>query len=143
MGGCSEFRGNGIVVRRDLLIRAGGWRAEALAEDLDLSSRVAIVAGERVAWAIDAEVWEEPVETWESLWKQRPVGRGALRRPRARSRRAADRRLPLAARLDFAAYAGPRGAATHPRCADRCRWPGPGLAAALIAARGRGRRAGL
>src|SRR5205814_10436749 len=38
LGGCSEFRGNGIVIRRDLLAEVGGWRAEALTEDLDLRS---------------------------------------------------------------------------------------------------------
>jgi 1,2-diacylglycerol 3-beta-glucosyltransferase len=107
-GGCSEFRGNGIVVRRDLLERAGGWRAEALAEDLDLSSRVAMVDGTRVAWAIDAEVWEEPVTTWDALWKQRVRwAEGALRRALEHGPGMLQtERLPLAARLDFAAYAG-------------------------------------
>ena len=128
LGGCSEFRGNGIVVQRELLIRAGGWRAEALAEDLDLSSRVAIVAGERVAWAIDAEVWEEPVESWDSLWKQRVRwAEGALRRVlehgpgvlRSNS-------LPVGARLDFAAYAGQLAAP-------------PLIVGALLGAVGRGR----
>jgi 1,2-diacylglycerol 3-beta-glucosyltransferase len=107
-GGCSEFRGNGIVIRRDLLLRAGGWRAEALAEDLDLSSRVALVDGTRVAWALDAEVWEEPVTTWDALWKQRVRwAEGALRRAFEHGRAMlTSRRLPLAARLDFAAYVG-------------------------------------
>jgi 1,2-diacylglycerol 3-beta-glucosyltransferase len=108
MGGCSEFRGNGIVVRRDLLIEAGGWRAEALAEDLDLSSRVAILAGERVAWALDAEVWEEPVDTWAALWKQRVRwAEGALRRALEHGPAVLrSERLPLGARLDFATYVG-------------------------------------
>lgn len=108
LGGCSEFRGNGIIVRRELLAAVGGWRAEALTEDLDLSSRIAIARGIRVAWAIDAEVWEEPVRTWRGLWRQRVRwSEGALRRlfeygpsiVRASS-------LPVAARLEFAAYAG-------------------------------------
>ena len=51
LGGCSEFRGNGIMIRRDLLAAVGGWRAAALTEDIDLSSRIAARAGERVAWA--------------------------------------------------------------------------------------------
>lgn len=81
LGGCSEFRGNGIVIRRDLLRSVGGWRAEALTEDLDLSSRVAAGRGIRVAWAIDAEVWEEPVLTVRGLVRQRERwAEGALRR---------------------------------------------------------------
>ncbi len=71
LGGCSEFRGNGIVVRRDLLASVGGWRAAALTEDLDLSSRLAAARGVTVAWAVDAVVWEEPVRSVDGLWRQR------------------------------------------------------------------------
>jgi cellulose synthase/poly-beta-1,6-N-acetylglucosamine synthase-like glycosyltransferase len=108
MGGCSEFRGNGIMIRRDLLALAGGWRAAALTEDIDLSSRVAAITGERVAWAIDAEVWEEPVRDFAGLWRQR------LRWAEGSFRRAFEHgpavvssaRLPLASRLDFLTYVG-------------------------------------
>jgi hypothetical protein len=108
LGGCSEFRGNGIVVRRDLLAEVGGWRAEALTEDLDLSSRIAAARGIRVAWAIDAEVWEEPVTNWGPLWRQRlRWAEGAIRRAFEHGPLVlASSRLPLSARLDFAAYAG-------------------------------------
>jgi len=108
LGGCSEFRGNGIVIRRDLLAAVGGWRAEALTEDLDLSSRVAAERGATVGWALDAEVWEEPVRTFRGLLHQRDRwAEGALRRafehgPRVIRSRALSRR----ARVDFAAYAG-------------------------------------
>lgn len=71
MGGLSEFRGNGISVRRDRLAAVGGWRAVALTEDLDLSSRLAARFGISVAWAIDAIVWEEPVTEPGPLWRQR------------------------------------------------------------------------
>jgi glycosyltransferase involved in cell wall biosynthesis len=106
MGGCSEFRGNGIMVRRDLLALAGGWRAEALTEDIDLSSRIAAIAGERVAWALDAEVWEEPVTTPDRLWSQRlRWAEGAFRRAFEHGPSVmTSSRLSLAARLDFAAY---------------------------------------
>jgi 1,2-diacylglycerol 3-beta-glucosyltransferase len=108
MGGCSEFRGNGIVVRRDLLAAVGGWRAEALTEDLDLSSRVAARTGVRVAWALDAEVWEEPVTTWPALWRQRMRwAEGGLRRVLEHGPAVVrSTSLPIASRLDFAAYAG-------------------------------------
>jgi hypothetical protein len=107
LGGCSEFRGNGIAVRRALLADVGGWRAEALTEDLDLSSRIAARHGTTVAWAIEAEVWEEPVRRWDALWRQRVRwAEGGVRRllehgPDVfQSGRLSDR-----ARLDFAAYA--------------------------------------
>jgi 1,2-diacylglycerol 3-beta-glucosyltransferase len=108
LGGCSEFRGNGIVVRRDLLISVGGWRAEALTEDLDLSSRLAARAGVTVAWAVDAEVWEEPVRSVGALWRQRlRWAEGGLRRvleygPEVVRSPA----LGRYARLDFATYTG-------------------------------------
>jgi len=108
LGGCSEFRGNGIVVRRDLLAEIGGWRAEALTEDLDLSSRLAAARGLQVAWAVDAEVWEQPVETWSALWRQRVRwAEGAVRRTFEHGPAVLrSPRLTLRARLDFAAYAG-------------------------------------
>jgi 1,2-diacylglycerol 3-beta-glucosyltransferase len=106
LGGCSEFRGNGIMVRRDLLAEVGGWRASALTEDTDLSSRVAARTGSGVAWAIDAEVWEEPVVRPAALWSQRKRwAEGALRRflehgpALLRSPR-----VSPAAKLDFAVY---------------------------------------
>ena len=106
MGGCSEFRGNGIMVRRELLSRVGGWRAEALCEDIDLSSRIAAAAGERVAWALDAEVWEEPVRTVGNLWRQRlRWAEGAFRRAFEHGPAVmTSSELPIAARLDFATY---------------------------------------
>ncbi|MEA2536299.1 MAG: 1,2-diacylglycerol 3-beta-glucosyltransferase, partial [Chloroflexota bacterium] len=108
LGGCSEFRGNGIVVRRDLLAAVGGWRADALTEDLDLSSRLAARCGVTVAWALDAEVWEEPVHSLVGLWRQRlRWAEGGVRRvlehgPAVLTSPA----LEPSARLDFALYAG-------------------------------------
>ena len=108
MGGCSEFRGNGIMLRRELLAAVGGWHASALTEDIDLSSRIAAAAGERVAWALDVEVWEEPVATFGSLWRQRlRWAEGAFRRAFEHGPAVVTSpRLPLSARLDFVAYVG-------------------------------------
>jgi 1,2-diacylglycerol 3-beta-glucosyltransferase len=108
MGGCSEFRGNGIMIRRDLLAAVGGWRAAALTEDIDLSSRVAAIAGERVAWAIDVEVWEEPVKHLDDLWRQRlRWAEGAFRRVFDHSRpMVSSPHLGVGSRLDFVAYTG-------------------------------------
>jgi len=105
-GGCSEFRGNGFAIRRDLLAAVGGWRAAALTEDLDLSSRVAAASGTTVAWVLDLEVWEEPVHSWGALWRQRlRWSEGAVRRlfehgPSVMK----SSRLSVRARWDFAAY---------------------------------------
>src|SRR5205823_3764346 len=82
---------------------------EALTEDLDLSSRLAAATGIRVAWAIDAEVWEEPVDALAALWRQRVRwAEGAIRRVLEHG--PAVVRSPLlriAARADFVGYAGP------------------------------------
>src|SRR6266568_240130 len=64
--------------------------------------------GQSVAWAIDAEVWEEPVECLPDLWRQRlRWAEGAIRRalehgPAVVSSPA----LSLFARADFATYVG-------------------------------------
>ena len=105
-GGCSEFRGNGIAIRRSLLAEVGGWRASALTEDIDLSSRIAAAHGITVAWALDLEVWEEPVRTWSGLWRQRVRwSEGAIRRLFEHGPAVlASSHLSIRARLDFAAY---------------------------------------
>ena len=61
-----------------------------------------------MAWAIDAEVWEEPVTTWDSLWKQRVRwAEGALRRALEHGpAMVRSDRLAIGARLDFAGYVG-------------------------------------
>ena len=108
LGGCSEFRGNGIMVRCDLLAAAGGWRAAALTEDIDLSSRIAATSGDSVAWAIDAEVWEEPVRTLGGLWRQRlRWGEGAFRRAFEHGPSVVrSPHLSIGAKLDFVGYVG-------------------------------------
>jgi 1,2-diacylglycerol 3-beta-glucosyltransferase len=105
-GGCSELRGNGMTIRRNALAAVGGWRAEELTEDLDLSSRLAARLGVTVAWAIEAVVTEEPVHHWRALWRQR------LRWAEGGVRRAFEHGpevvrsplLPIRAKLDFATY---------------------------------------
>ena len=108
LGGCSEFRGNGIVVRRDLLASVGGWRAAALTEDLDLSSRLAAARGVTVAWALDAVVWEEPVRSVDGLWRQRVRwAEGGVRRVLEHGPAVVrSPNLDPRARFDFAVYVG-------------------------------------
>ena len=70
LGGCPEFRGNGMVVTTAHLRAIGGWRAGALTEDLDLSTRLAI-GGTRVVLAEDLEVWEAPTASLAAFTRQR------------------------------------------------------------------------
>jgi glycosyltransferase involved in cell wall biosynthesis len=108
LGGLSEFRGNGIAVRRNLLASVGGWRAEALTEDLDLSSRIAAETGMAVAHATDVEVWEEPVQSWDALWRQRVRwAEGAIVRALEHGPAVLrSSRVAPAAKADFAGYVG-------------------------------------
>ncbi len=105
-GGAGEFRGNGILVRTDLLARAGGWRAEALCEDLDLATRVGASSGVTVGWALDVVVREEPVVDLRALWRQRcRWAEGIVRRELDLTAvLLSSRRLSNRAKLDYLAY---------------------------------------
>jgi hypothetical protein len=109
LGGCSEFRGNGIVIRRETLVEAGGWH-DALTEDLDLSSRIAAL-GHRVGVARDAEIHAEAVTTWSALCTQRlRWAEGALRRAFEHGPAVlGSSHLSIRARADFGAYVAQLG----------------------------------
>ena len=78
--GTAELRGNGMFVRLAALDAVGGWNPGALTEDLELSTRL-VAAGERIALAPQAEVWEEAVVSLGALWRQRlRWAEGSLRR---------------------------------------------------------------
>ena len=70
LGGCPEFRGNGMVVTTAHLRAIGGWRAGTLTEDLDLSTRLA-VRGTHVVLADDLEVWEAATGSLPAFVRQR------------------------------------------------------------------------
>lgn len=107
LGGAGEFRGNGMAMTPESLRAAGGWAPGALTEDLELSTRLARL-GRPVAWAPEPVAWEAPTATFRALGRQRVRwAEGSLRRlfgllPAT----LASRHLPLAAKLDLAAYAG-------------------------------------
>ena len=71
LGGASELRGDGMVVRTDVLAAVGGWGREALCEDLELSTRLFAHDRHGVVWARDLVVWEEPVIGLRPLLRQR------------------------------------------------------------------------
>jgi cellulose synthase/poly-beta-1,6-N-acetylglucosamine synthase-like glycosyltransferase len=57
-------------VKKKLLEAIGGWDTNILAEDTDLTFQ-AYRAGFKTRYANDAECYEEAVEDWRSLWRQR------------------------------------------------------------------------
>ena len=68
--GAVDLRGNGLLVKRSVLLSVGGWNNETLTDDLDLATRLQ-VAGSRVVFAPEATVGEEGVRTWPALFHQR------------------------------------------------------------------------
>jgi hypothetical protein len=105
IGGCSEFRGDGIVLERRLLERAGGWAPDTLTEDLDLSSRLA-TAGIAVAVPRGLIVEETPVPDLRSFGVQRMRwAEGSIRRYLAHGPAVIrSRALSPGARLEFGLY---------------------------------------
>ena len=69
-GGVAELRGNGQLLRRDLLEACGGFNEETVTDDLDLSFRL-LLQEARIGILWDPPVLEEAVETLQALWKQR------------------------------------------------------------------------
>jgi Glycosyltransferase like family 2 len=107
LGGAPEFRGNGMILRTTALADAGGWRPDVLTEDLELSTRL-LLAGTRIAWAGDVEIWEDAAPDPRSFARQRlRWAEGSLRRLLEVDLAALARApVPGAARLDAFASAG-------------------------------------
>lgn len=70
LGLITQFGGTVGGFRRQILEELGGWDEQMLAEDTDLTFRV-YLAGYRVKYVLDAECYEEAVESWRAYWKQR------------------------------------------------------------------------
>ena len=105
--GTAELRGTGMFVRRATLERLGGWNANALTEDLDLSTRL-VGAGERIGLALHAEVGEEAVVTVPAFWRQHlRWAEGSIRRLLELAPGVIrNGHIPLRRRLDLVAFAG-------------------------------------
>ena len=69
-GGVAELRGNGQLLRREAILRVGGFNEDTVTDDLDLSFRL-LLAGEPVGVLWDPPVEEEAVLTIPALWRQR------------------------------------------------------------------------
>ncbi|MGF1575731.1 MAG: glycosyltransferase [Cyanophyceae cyanobacterium] len=70
IGGIGELRGNGQLVRRDVLDKCGGWNEATITDDLDLTLRLHLT-GVDIACTPTVTIEEEAVTTWAGLWRQR------------------------------------------------------------------------
>lgn len=70
IGGMSELRGNGMLVRRELLEKCQGWNENTVTDDLDLCFKL-YLAGAEIEFVTVPSIQEEGVTTWEKLWYQR------------------------------------------------------------------------
>ncbi|MEM6447964.1 MAG: glycosyltransferase [Cyanobacteria bacterium J06642_2] len=70
VGGLSELRGNGQLVRRSALEKVGGWNEATVTDDLDLTLRLHLLGGD-IAFLVTPPVLEEGVTDGVSLWHQR------------------------------------------------------------------------
>lgn len=70
LGLIPQFGGTVGGFRRSLIEFLGGWDADMLAEDTDLTFKT-YLAGHKVRYVNEAECYEEAVENWRSYWRQR------------------------------------------------------------------------
>ena len=107
LGGATEFRGDGMLLRPAALDLLGGWPRDALCEDLKLSTRWFARAGRGVARPAGLEVWEQPVLGVRSLLVQRlRWAEGSIRRDLTVAWPAVvDRRAPTRRRIELGLYA--------------------------------------
>jgi hypothetical protein len=105
-GEASGFHGSGGILRRASLDAVGGWRPEALAEDLDLTVRLAL-AGWRGVQLRDLVVpCELPADMGAFRRQQRRWAFGAGQALRAHGRAVLGARLPLVRRAALLARLG-------------------------------------
>jgi cellulose synthase/poly-beta-1,6-N-acetylglucosamine synthase-like glycosyltransferase len=69
LGLVPQYGGTVGGVRRSALVAVGGWRADALAEDTDMTYRL-IVAGWQVVYQNRSECYEEVPENWPTRIRQ-------------------------------------------------------------------------
>ena len=70
VGGVSELRGNGQLIKKKILIEAGSFNEDTVTDDLDLSLRLLLFRSEiGILW--DPPVMEEAVENFPALFAQR------------------------------------------------------------------------
>jgi 1,2-diacylglycerol 3-beta-glucosyltransferase len=70
IGGIGELRGNGQFVRREALLKCGGWNEETITDDLDLTLRLHLNKWD-IECVFHPMVEEEGVTNALALWHQR------------------------------------------------------------------------
>ena len=70
IGGVSELRGNGQLIKKNILIESGSFNEDTVTDDLDLSLRL-LLFGSEIGILWDPPVMEEAVETLPALFAQR------------------------------------------------------------------------
>jgi len=70
VGGITELRGNGQLLRRDAVLACGGFNEATVTDDLDLSFRL-LLLDQPIGVLWDPPVEEEAVLTLAALWRQR------------------------------------------------------------------------
>lgn len=69
-GGVVELRGNGQLLRREVVLACDGFNEATVTDDLDLSFRL-LLEGQPVGLLWNPPVQEEAVTTLAALWRQR------------------------------------------------------------------------
>jgi len=99
-----NFNGTAGIWRRQAIADAGGWQADTLTEDLDLSYR-AQLAGWKVEYALDVEVPAEiPADISAFRSQQRRWAKGSIQTAKKLLPRVLRSRLSLATRLQAALH---------------------------------------
>ncbi len=70
LAGVSELRGNGQLIKKDVLLESGGFNENTVTDDLDLSSRL-ILSGANIGILLNPPVMEEGVDNIAALFAQR------------------------------------------------------------------------
>ena len=70
VAGVSELRGNGELIKKDILLECGSFNEDTVTDDLDLSLRL-LLSKSRIGILWDPPVMEEAVENLTALFAQR------------------------------------------------------------------------
>ncbi len=68
--GVSELRGNGQLIKKEVLLECGSFNENTVTDDLDLSVRL-LLSGSNIGILMNPPVMEEGVETFSALFAQR------------------------------------------------------------------------
>ena len=80
LGGVSELRGNGQLIKMSALKAVGGWNNESITDDIDMTMKL-LQIGLRVEFTSRAVVWEEGIADVKGLFRQRTRwAEGSVRR---------------------------------------------------------------